>query len=141
MFGRKPQHDKVPSALEVSTIIGEACQIEGNFRLGSGTARLEGTINGDITGEANLIVGKDGKVFGNITVDHLYVYGHVKGNIKARTVELFSGSMVEGDITTDVLYVEKGSTFNGLCTMKKGAEAPSVQSSKVETSPTGNPSS
>lgn len=141
MFGKKAQQDRVPSGAEVNTIISEACQIDGNFKLGAGTTRLEGTVNGDITGDASLIVGKDGRVFGNITVEHLFLYGHVKGNIKARTVELYNGSVVEGDMTVDVLYIEKGSIFNGLCIMKKGAEAPEVQSSKVETSPTGSPSS
>lgn len=124
MFGRKVQQDKVPSNAEVNTIIGEACQIEGNFKLGAGTTRLEGTINGDISGDASLIVGKDGRVYGNINVEHLFVYGHVKGNIKARTVELYNGSVVEGDIATESLFIEKGSIFNGQSVMKRGTEAP-----------------
>lgn len=115
MFGSKKQEQVRGS--EVKTLIGEGCEFEGNLKLTDGTAvRLDGSINGNISGKAILIVGKEGRIKGNVEVENVIVYGIIEGNIRAEVVELHGGN-VRGDITTKNLLVEKGSVFNGRCIM------------------------
>lgn len=104
---------------EVKTLIGEGCEFEGNVKLTEGTtARLDGAVNGNIWGRASLIVGKSGRVRGNVELEHVVVYGSIEGNIRAEKVELHGGS-VRGDIVTRNLLVEMGSFFNGRCIMEE----------------------
>lgn len=138
MFGKRQEYKKEP---EVKTLIGEGCEFEGNLKLGDGTAiRLDGFIKGNISGKSVLIIGKEGRVKGDVEVELVIIYGSIEGNIRAEKVEIHGGT-VKGDIITKELFVEKGSIFNGRCVMEEGGRAPSFQSSKVETSPTGSPSS
>lgn len=143
MFGSR-KHVQARES-EIKTLISEGFEFEGNVKLTDGIAvRLDGKINGNISGKASLIVGKEGRIKGNVEVEKIVVYGVVEGNIKAEVVELHGG-IVKGDIITKNLFVEKGSIFNGRCVMgeieSKGGKAPSFQSSSVEMSPTGRPSS
>ncbi len=124
MFGGKKQEKAVSvGSSEVQTLIGAGCEFEGNLRLEGGMVRIDGVIKGDITGNAFVVIGKEGKVFGNIKVEHLALYGEVRGNVEAGEVELHEGSILEGDMNVKALFVEKGAIFNGKCLMERGSRS------------------
>lgn len=126
---------------EVTSIIGEGTEFEGNLRLKGGImVRIDGIIRGDVFGQARVIVGKTGKILGNVKVDHLAVYGGIKGNVEVKELELYSPSSLEGDIVVQSLYVEKGAVFNGVCHMKGGVEPlPQASPPETERADTSNP--
>ncbi|MFN3813898.1 MAG: polymer-forming cytoskeletal protein, partial [Aquificaceae bacterium] len=65
--------------------------------------------------------------------EDVIVYGKIEGDIRAKSVELKSGSKVDGNIRTTELVIERGAMYNGECRMG--------QSSSVDMSPIGSPSS
>jgi len=143
MFSSRKQERQAPEKVE--TFIAQGVEFEGNIKLTDGTVvRVDGRILGDVKGKASLIVGKSGEILGNLELERVVIYGRVEGNIKAKDVDM-QGGVVKGDIIAEVIHIERGSIFNGRCVMEeasKGGQSPQrLQSSKVETSPTGRPSS
>ena len=141
----RKQENQVRIPEKVETYIAHGLEFEGNLKLADSImVRIDGRILGDVKGKATLIVGKGGEILGDLDLEHVIIYGKVEGNIKAKEVNL-QGGVVKGDTTTEVLHIERGSIFNGKCVMEeagKGGQSPQrLQSSKVETSPTGSPSS
>lgn len=132
MFGKEKEKEQaVPVAVsrtsshkDVTTLIGEGCKVEGNFFVPT-TTRIDGIIKGDLTGEIGIIIGNKGKIEGNVCAKEVVVLGFVSGNIEADTLELKSGSKIEGDIIINKLHAEAGAVFNGRCSMKP--ESPNIQ--------------
>ncbi len=131
MFGKREEARR--TSQEIKTLIGAGCIFEGNLTISEGLTRIDGEIIGNVNGNGGLIVGEGGSIKGNVNVEEVVVYGKIEGDIKAKGAELKAGSRVDGDITVQELSIEKGAIYNGECRMD--------QSSKVETSPTGSPSS
>jgi cytoskeletal protein CcmA (bactofilin family) len=124
MFGKeKDKENEIqpvvnkPVSREVKTIIGEGCRVDGNIFIPT-TARIDGTITGDLKGDSGIIVGNTGKVEGNLNSPEIIVYGNVKGNIECDKLELKRGSDVSGDISINSFITEQGAKFNGKCSMK-----------------------
>jgi cytoskeletal protein CcmA (bactofilin family) len=77
-----------------------------------GDVRVEGQIAGDIRC-ANLVVGRDATVSGDIVADEAVVRGRVKGTIRANRVILQDTACVESAIYHKVLSVDEGASFDG----------------------------
>jgi cytoskeletal protein CcmA (bactofilin family) len=106
------------SSKDITTLIGEGCKIEGNFFIPTST-RIDGTVKGDLNGEAGIVIGNSGKVEGNIFATEVVVYGEVKGKIETKRLELKKGSHLNGDINVTILIAENGCSFNGNCIMNE----------------------
>jgi len=125
MFGKekpgKENHVTAPinktSSKDITTLIGEGCKVEGNFFVPT-TTRIDGIIQGDLTGEVGIIIGNKALIEGNICASEVIVYGNVTGNVEADRLELKRGSNITGDITANNLITEIGANFNGKCSMK-----------------------
>ena len=64
------------------------------------------------------MVGKSGKVLGNIKTYNVTNKGNIQGNLFAENkVTLADGSRLAGDISTYSLIVDEGSNFEGRCKM------------------------
>jgi cytoskeletal protein CcmA (bactofilin family) len=77
-----------------------------------GDVRVEGKINGDIRC-AQLIVGREATVSGDIIAEEAVVRGKVKGSIRANRVVLQESACVESDIYHKTLSVDEGASFQG----------------------------
>ncbi|MFK7951196.1 MAG: polymer-forming cytoskeletal protein [Saprospiraceae bacterium] len=126
MFGRKKKtENNTTSTISKSSnstntsnsacVIVKGTVIEGEFYSKSDT-RLDGIINGKVTCEARLIMGKDaiidgiaqskganisGVFTGDLTVDGILSLGNaakVEGNVKAAELEVEEGAFLNGDI-------------------------------------------
>lgn len=127
MFGRKQNSEKNSTKSNTSKTFnntntsGSACVIvkgtviEGEFYSKSDT-RLDGIINGKVTCDARLIMGKEamiegiaqskgakiaGKFTGDLTIDGVLSLSDsaiVKGNVKATELEVEDGALLNGDI-------------------------------------------
>jgi cytoskeletal protein CcmA (bactofilin family) len=100
-----------------NTLIGVGSNFRGTVMV-SGTLRIEGELEGDILNCERLEVGEHGVMRADIEVKDAMVEGRVYGNIRALgTIELRSGSRVEGDVWAVSVVMEPGVFFMGRCTM------------------------
>lgn len=114
IFSKK---EKVALDLQaISTLISEGAVLDGNLKAPA-FARIDGTVNGNITVDEGLILGEKGVVKGNIITKEIVVYGKVTGNITASSLEIRSTGNIAGDIKTATLQVEVGGVHNGSLSM------------------------
>ncbi|MFQ5717863.1 MAG: polymer-forming cytoskeletal protein, partial [Nitrospinales bacterium] len=83
-----------------------------------GTVHFEAEFEGEIFASEYFIVGKNGRIFGDIKTYNILNMGKVQGNINAENkVSLADKSSLIGDITTFHLVISEGSNFEGSCKM------------------------
>lgn len=96
-----------------STIIGAGTVLEGTLKVAM-SARIDGTINGDVTSEGTIIVANEGTVNGNITAADVKISGVVKGNVTTSgKIELVANGKLLGDIQTKSLSIAETALFHG----------------------------
>ena len=117
--GNQPETISTPN-----TTIGVGSNFRGTLMV-SGTLRIDGELDGDILNCERLEVGEHGTMRADIEVKEAVVEGRVFGNIRALgTIELRTGSRVEGDIWALSVVMAPGVFFTGRCTMlESGAES------------------
>ena len=131
MFGKKQKKTEKPLKTQnktnnaVTTLIGEGSHIEGHIN-SSSSAKIEGKLNGTVNVSETLIIGENGKVFGDINAKHLIVYGNVEGKVKSGFLELKEKGNLKGDIIAETVLFEKGGIFNGNCEMNKSESGDNV---------------
>lgn len=117
MFGNKKkeniQDDKSTSIISVST------SIKGDID-SHGSIRLDGSIIGNLSAKARIVLGSTASVTGNIASHDMEISGNVNGIIKVEDILILtSTSTIHGDIFTSKLIVEEGAQFDGKCAMGK----------------------
>jgi cytoskeletal protein CcmA (bactofilin family) len=114
MFG-KTQTGLDPSKVE--TIIGSGVEVKGTF-ISKTTIRIDGRVEGDLQSEGDVILGKEGRVKGNIKARNVYIGGRVNGNSFAESkIEIQPGGQVFGDIKAPIVVIMEGAIFEGHCEM------------------------
>jgi cytoskeletal protein CcmA (bactofilin family) len=102
----------------VTTTLAADIEIQGTIKFKS-SLMITGVFNGKILSEGLLIVGPTAKVTAAITTKNLISHGEIKGDVDAGDQIVLKNTAVHnGNITTRNIVIEKGSTFNGACTMK-----------------------
>lgn len=101
----------VPKKGVHSSVIAKDINLLGNI-ISEGIIDFDGTLNGNIHCHT-LTIRAEGTVKGEITADHVFVYGTVKGLIRAKSVQLLSGCNVEGIIMHETLLIEDGAMVDG----------------------------
>ncbi|MCB9629340.1 MAG: polymer-forming cytoskeletal protein [Sandaracinaceae bacterium] len=106
---------------EINALLGAGTEYEGKLVF-QGRVRVDGRFVGEIRGSDVLILGATADVTAHIDVGALIVLGGtLRGDVVAhRLVELHAPGAVHGDIETPQLFIDKGATFSGRCTMGAG---------------------
>jgi len=105
----------VCSSISLGSVIKGIVSFRGNTKL---NCKLEG----DLTCDANLVVGRDSKIRANIRSLNVEVYGQVVGDINAENlIELHPGARVTGDIKAKRVAMHDGVNFDGKCHMLSDA--------------------
>lgn len=119
-----------------STNISDGAVLDGQIRI-EGDIRIDGIIKGSVTSKGKVMMGKSGKVEGDIICQNAEISGYVSGKLKiADILMLKSGAQIDGDINTGKLVIESGVKFNGNCSMGNPvAQAPATP---APPKPTGN---
>ena len=97
------------------TIIAEGVKVEGKINC-PGSARIDGVVNGEITIEKEIIIGKEGKVEANIRTKDAVIAGTYKGDmIASGEVEITTTGKFIGNLTQKdaLLTIAKGGLFKG----------------------------
>jgi cytoskeletal protein CcmA (bactofilin family) len=102
---------RIKAGSPTQSVVDAWLTITGNLE-SQGDVRVEGQIAGDIRC-ANLVVGRDAMVTGDIVAEEAIVRGKVKGTIRANRVILQDTACVESAIYHKVLSVDEGATFDG----------------------------
>lgn len=111
--------------VKVSTLIGEGAVFDGDLKIPD-TIRIDGTINGNCSCDATLILGETGQIFGNINANNIIISGSVKGDITAKgKLEFLPTGRLVGNIVANTLVIDEGAYVDGKCTMTSDAPAPS----------------
>lgn len=121
MFSEKENR----SVDRIETLIGEQCNIVGNLS-GSGLLKIDGSIDGDILWQDDVIIGPFALYNGNLSCKNAVISGKVKGNITCEeSLTIESSGKITGDIILRNLVVKEGGAMDGKCTMKSMKELPS----------------
>lgn len=101
-----------------TTVIGAGTVVEGTLKAAM-SARIDGTVNGDVTSEGTIVVATEGAVNGNITAAEVKISGVVNGNITTTgKLELVEKGKLIGDIKTGSLSIAETAVFHGSCKMQ-----------------------
>ena len=111
----------------VPSVISADLSVLGTL-VSEGVVDFSGTMDGNVRCQS-LTVRAEGKISGEIYAESVYVYGHIKGIIRAKEVHLFSSCHIEGIIMHETISIEDGAFLDGTC--KRTDRMPSMESSDI----------
>lgn len=112
--------------------VGQHCTIQGTLNF-TGTFRIDGRIEGQVTSNGTLIVGEGGQVHADIQSTVVVCGGTIEGNIVAKDrVQLLAPSILTGTVRTPLLIIEEGAQFNGTCEMERPAQVSTAGTTKAD---------
>jgi cytoskeletal protein CcmA (bactofilin family) len=101
----------------IETLIGDGCCIIGSIT-GNGLIKIDGSIDGDLFSEDDIVLGESGQVKGNTICNNAYIHGIVHGNVTCKnTLTIENCGNVKGDISVKKLMISEGGILDGKCTM------------------------
>ena len=129
----KKQTKQGPMANNSRNLVGITSKITGDIT-SEGDFRIDGTLEGSLDTNGKVVVGKNGKIVGNLTCKSADIEGHVNGSINCKELlSLKATSIVEGEVFIEKLEIEPGAVFNVSCNMK-GIKALNNDAKKTEES-------
>lgn len=104
----------------VISIIGPGMKVVGDCET-DGTIRIEGVVEGSVRAGKAVVVGKDGRVKGDITTQDAVISGAVQGSLTAESrLELQATARIDGEIQARRMQLEEGALLNGSVQMGPG---------------------
>lgn len=117
MFNAKAKKNFDEISTGANTIIGAGTVITGNIA-SKGDIRIDGTLVGNLTAKARILIGPEGSVDGDIEGMQADILGKVIGDVRVKDLLNLRGkALLEGNIYTGKLQIEPTATFNGQCHM------------------------
>ncbi|MBF0588251.1 MAG: polymer-forming cytoskeletal protein [Magnetococcales bacterium] len=95
-----------------TTIIATGTQIEGEIRIEC-KLHVDGQFKGEVISTSLVTIGKSGAIKGDLVAKKMEVTGVFDGEAQCEDIEIHTGGKVSGHITSKVLVIERGSTFEG----------------------------
>lgn len=113
MFNKEKKEGATTFTTTSATLISAGTVLQGDLQSET-DLRIDGTIHGNVTSGAKVIVGPSGFVEGSIQGTQADVGGKVSGNISVtEAAQLRTKSNVKGNISAASLQIEAGAIFNG----------------------------
>jgi cytoskeletal protein CcmA (bactofilin family) len=102
--------------------LGSSLHVKGDI-VGTEDLLIDGSVEGLIQlDERKLTVGKTAKLTADINARDVVVYGHVKGNVRAKgRIEIRKDGSVIGNLTTAQIMIEDGADFKGSIEIDRSA--------------------
>jgi cytoskeletal protein CcmA (bactofilin family) len=108
-FGRKK---KKLTPVNSASIITPGTSIKGEIRC-EGNILLNGEFEGTIIAQGEVVVGKSGRVSGEIQSSKLLVSGEFRGNFKGEVIDIMPYGKVYGDVKVNNIIIEQNAVFEG----------------------------
>jgi len=104
---------------EIDTVLANDIKFKGKLKF-TKALMIKGNFEGEINSpDGKLFIDEDAKIKAEIEAHIVANRGYIKGRIKAiDKLEMYNGSVIQGDISCQDLYVESGANFNGNSKMK-----------------------
>jgi cytoskeletal protein CcmA (bactofilin family) len=121
MFKNKPtiMSNEKTNGGNGTTLIGAGTTLKGDISSNS-DLRIDGTIIGNVSSTAKIVIGASGNVEGDISGNQADIVGKVSGNIKTKDLlQLRGDCVVNGNVKAGKLQIEPTAVFNGQCHMGK----------------------
>lgn len=97
----------------VPTVIAQDFHLLGNI-VSEGVIDLDGKVDGNVRCHT-LNVRKNGVITGEVMADDVFVYGKIKGTIRAKNVYLYASCHIEGIVLHESIAIEDGAFLDGKC--------------------------
>jgi cytoskeletal protein CcmA (bactofilin family) len=118
------------------SIIGLGMTVRGDIET-AGVVKIEGVVNGHVTAGQQVLVAKGGQIDGGVDTSEAILGGTIHGAVSAALrVEIQSGAVVHGDVTTRRISVADGAVLDGAIRMSDIEEMAKGGSSQPEAHPT-----
>ena len=130
----KEKTDMKKNDAEIKAYMGEDTIFNGLLNY-TGTVRIDGKFEGQVTTEDTLIIGETGHLTAEISAGTVICMGYVEGTVTAsQKIEIHSTSKVVGNIKSPALYIELGGVLDGTCDMtgKETKIIPMVKSEEIQ---------
>ena len=118
------------SSDENFSVVSAECYFQGTLSV-QGSLRVDGTLEGTVDNARHVIVGKDGKIIGDVSAETVVCGGVIEGNVCAELLEVQAAASILGDIRAKRMRVEEGGSIDGRCTIgetQEGKNAPAKKS-------------
>ena len=126
MFKNKPttiMSNEKSNGANGTTLIGAGTTLKGDIS-SNNDLRIDGTIIGNVSSTAKIVIGASGNVEGDISGNQADIVGKVSGNIKTKDLlQLRGDCTVNGNVHAGKLQIEPTAIFNGQCHMGKVEES------------------
>jgi cytoskeletal protein CcmA (bactofilin family) len=105
-----------PAAAGDRSYLDKGLRVTGKLSC-EGAARIDGQVDGEITGKETIVIGETALVTAQIKADSVVVAGKVNGDITAtRRLELHPSARVVGNLASPILVIHEGAILEGRCT-------------------------
>lgn len=101
----------------IDSFVGTGTTIDGNIKC-QGCLTIDGTVNGDISADGDIIIGTSAVVTGNASADRIIIGGIIEGKVTSKGIlRLLSTAKLNGDINVGGFIADEGGMFVGKCSM------------------------
>lgn len=101
------------SAVGREAVIGRTTRVRGRVS-GDGDLMVEGSVEGDISLQGDLVVGEGARAASNVDAGAVTVRGELEGDVNARgVVRIESSAKVRGDMHGESIAIEEGAEYQG----------------------------
>ena len=108
-FGKKKKNS---TPISSASIITPGTSIKGEIRC-EGNILLNGEFEGSIISQGEVVVGKSGRVSGDIQSSKLLVSGEFRGNYTGEVIDIMPYGKVYGDVRVNNIIIEPNAVFEG----------------------------
>ena len=114
----------------IKTILGKGCVVSGDFSCET-SARIDGTVEGNVKICGQLIVGAEGVIHGDVEAGSVVIGGEVIGNVVApERAELITTAKLIGDLKTGAIVIDENAIFQGTCDMNQEQSEQTLKAKK-----------
>jgi len=119
-FGKKK---KKTVQMNSASIITPGTAIKGEIRC-DGNILINGELEGNILSRSEVVVGKSGRVMGEIQAQKLLVSGEFRGNFTGEVIDIMPYGKVYGDVVVNNIVIEPNAVFEGETKIVSGRVMP-----------------
>jgi len=105
--------------MNISNRLSEDVKIIGEIHV-KDDLFIDCELEGKIHSKANLTVGENAKLKGEIHAQNVTIFGALEGDVNAsQRCELKESSQIDGDISAATLKIVEGAAFNGMANITR----------------------
>ena len=101
------------SAAPARTYVAAGSHIEGSIS-GETEVLVDGSLEGSVELKGRFVLGRRGRIQGDVNAQSVQISGKVKGNVRAtEKIEVSPSGSIEGDLAAPLVSIAEGGLCNG----------------------------